>query len=55
MLRNYKNSKKRLILLLAQLLIIMYTLFNGDETARLLTCFLIPLWIKTATTWRSEC
>ena len=52
---TYKNSKKRLILLLAQLAIIMYTLYNGDETARLLSCFLIPLWVKAAMSWRSEC
>lgn len=50
---NYINSKKRFILLLAQLSIIVYTICNGDETAKLLALFITPLWIKAVTTWRT--
>jgi len=50
----YKNSKKRLMLILVQLAIIMYTLFNGDYEAKILATMLVPLWIKSAMSWRSE-
>lgn len=50
----YKNSKKRLLLLLTQLVILMYTFNNGDEEARLLAMLVSPLWIIAALSWRKH-
>jgi hypothetical protein len=49
--KNYKNSKLRLVLLLAQLLGIVYTLLGSDDTARILAFLLLPLWIYSARSW----
>jgi len=48
---NYKNSKLRLVLLLAQLFGIVSTLMGSDDTARILAFLLLPLWIYSARTW----
>jgi len=53
MSNDYKNSKLRFILLLAQLSIIVYTLIYGDSTAKILAGLITPLWIFSATTWRT--
>jgi len=51
---NYKNSKKRLVLLLVQLAIIVYTVMNGTYEAKLLAALISPLWLAAAMSWRSN-
>lgn len=51
-MKNFKNSKKRFILLLAQLSIIWYTILTGDKTAKILALGLMPAWLYAASTWR---
>lgn len=51
---DYKNSKKRLTLLLVQLSILVYTLVRGNEEAQILAALLLPMMIMSLMTWRNE-
>jgi len=51
---KYKNSKKRFVLLLAQLAGIVYTLMYGTYEAKLLAAMIVPLWVLAATSWRTN-
>lgn len=48
---NYKNSKRRLALLLVQFTAIVYTIISGDETAKILGFLLLPLILYSFKTW----
>jgi len=48
---QYKHSKIRLVLLLAQFAIIAYTIIGDDIEARLLGMLVLPLWIGATITW----
>ena len=49
-----KNSNLRLTLLLAQFYVIVYTLIEGDETAKYLALMVLTLWFWAAKTWMEE-
>ena len=41
------KSNKRKILLLTQLAIIVYTIFNGTDEAKPLAWLLVPMWLMS--------
>ena len=51
---KYKNSNLRLALLLVQFSVIVYTLIEGDETARILAGLILGMWILAAKSWMEE-
>jgi len=46
-----KNSKKRLCLLLANFAVIVYTLLEGRQDAKILAFLVLTLWLWSAKTW----
>ncbi len=51
---EYKHSKIRLTLLLVQFAVIVYTIVNGDEEAKLLALLVLPMWLIATKTWIKE-
>lgn len=52
---KYKNSKKRLLLLLVQILVICYTIVEGHTDAKILAMLLLPIWFIAFDSWRKKC
>jgi hypothetical protein len=51
---NYRKSKKRLILVLVNLLLILYNIYIGDAQARVLAAFLLPMVWLSYEDWREQ-
>jgi len=48
---NYRHSNGRMVILLGQFAIIVYTIISGKEDARLLAVLISPLWLMAVSSW----
>lgn len=54
MSNKYRKSKKRLFILLVNLLLILYNIYIGDSETRILAALLLPMVWLSFEDWREQ-